>query len=1452
MVREIVANTIYTAPPFAGSTAAIFAARLYEEDLEPSVFQDQWIRNGAGSLTLHELMIALTRSFAGPDAEEVAEVLLDFVPKPFGLDPTAVTIDQLATDPVLAASAVVFISSARDLVTGLIGFPGEPKVSQDLTPWGAVANLNQWQPNFNTKQFVTWGEGGGRINLTPSLETGKASYDAGGNCCGEFLDPVSLDLPNDDWALSHVSARLLATPEGGMVELEGYPSLWHGTINTEVETVGMDWVRTLVSPITALELNGPVPLADVSRRTYRVGPTTTFRFSPASRVVEDRFGDEQTVSATGIEYRIVTHDFNQTPTYFPWVQVDAASSESFGNLALASVDLAGERPFLLEWRAINQSGAKEAIRAATFSIDATPPSIQLVEVFTPGFEDSPEIVGDSDAPRRLIRRSNLLTGLNLPNLGLLIDEPEMDWIIRNPADKLLRIDFDEPGAIVRYQWDAFFTDPVVDTLLNVSLAFPLAGFAPGPHTLYLEVSDAAGNETNVVRAINILVDDQAPIVGLNYEGTGGLGFVVGPDTPLEFIAEDVETGVVTGELIVPGLGTVPVNSSFRLGETSIADAAEGTGVLGLIVNLQADVADAVGNTLSRGFDVYYDFSAPRLELQHVGSSVLLSDGTYRTTESTVLLEVRISDNAGYQFPTWTASKPGTDLLRSGAPMTFASRGGRPEANGAFVPLADGLNVIVVTVADLVGNTTSVAVHVEKAQTLIEDESNRPIELVSLHVEDAPTGGTGPSNVGSSDDGSVFVFDSSRRDHVPDDTNGERDIFVWRNSTVTRANTSESGAEAVGGESRNPTLSGNGQYAFFASEATNLVDEATSGVNLYAKDLNTGEVALVSIGSDGAPANLGSAFGRFSFLRVSATHTGRYVFYDDRFDGYVDDDTNANLDIFVADLDPDVDGDFFNTEPVIRRVSVAADGAEGIGGGTTGGSRYPSASRDGLFVTFQTDHTNLFGDDANGAKDAVLVRFAGISAEGTIDFSNLTTIPLGVDDQGVVAALGSEHPTIDRTGRAVVFTTSANLLQSDSNNEGVDSDVYRSTGFLENWQNRVLTLVSVDATGAPSAGRIAPNHAPGVADYTAEGDPRVAYLADKAAIADGDINGSTDLFVNADDVEAINWLGSNVPTTQNVLEGGLTPNGAFAWWVTIEEYSTVVGVGTGRDLYRRRIDPESETAAPQIVTAPSDITALLGESVAFGVAATGRPVPTYQWFFNGQPIDGASNSVYFLSGVSFEHEGAYSVRVSNDAGTLTTPAAQLTVTSLAPAFVEQPEALEVQQGSTAVLGARVEGLAPLTYEWRRNGIALVDDGRIVGSNSDTLRIEVTELSDAGSYTLLVSNPGGMLQSDAVELTVHSETALDGSGAIPAEFVLEQNYPNPFNANTSIRYALPQPEVVRLEVFNVLGRRVAVMADAVEPAGWHVATIDLRGFAAGTYFYRLTAGENQETRPFLLVK
>jgi hypothetical protein len=941
-------------------------------------------------------------------------------------------------------------------------------------------------------------------------------------------------------------------------------------------------------------------------------------------------------------------------------------------------------------------------------------------------------------------------------------------------------------------------------------------------------------------------------VGLNYESTGGLGFIVGPETPLEFLAEDVETGTVTGSLFVPGLEPVPANSNFRLGETSLAEAADGTGVLGSIVSLQADVADGVGNRTQQSFDVYYDFSAPRVELQHVGESVLTSDGTYRTTEATVRLEVRVTDNAGYRLPTWTAGQPGTELLRSGAPFTFEARDGRPGANGGNVSLIDGLNVIVVTASDLVGNTSSLQVVVERVQTLIEDESNRPIELLSLHVDGAPTGLTGPANVSSSDDGSVFIFDSSRRDHVADDFNDERDIFVWRNSNLTRANTSTSDEEAVGGESRSPALSGNGRFAYFASEATNLAGEPTSGLNLYVKDLNSGRIALVSRGVDGTPANLGSAFGRFSFRRMSATYTGRYVFFDDRFNGYVDGDSNGNLDIFVADLDADVDGDFFNTAPAIRRVSVAPDGSEGTGGGSTGGSLYPSASRDGLFVAFQTSHDNLFPDDDNETNDAVLVRFGGVDAAGTIDFSSMTTVPLAVDAQGAVSPWGSEHPTIDRTGRAVVFTTAANLLQSDTNNEGVDSDAYRSTGFLENWQNRVLTLESTNSTGDAPSGRIAPNHAPSISDYIIEGDPRIAYLADKTEVVDGDVNAETDLFVHADQVEAINWISPTIPTTERILEGGITSNGAYAWWVTVEEYSTIVGTGTGLDLYRRRLDPESETESPQIVTAPADVTALVGENVAFSVAATGRPVPAYQWTFDGEDVVGAANPTLFLSDVSFEDQGAYAVTVSNEAGTTTTNAALLTVTSLSPAFVTQPEALAIPEGSTAAFSAAVAGLAPLELKWSRNGVALTDDERVEGSDTDTLLIHSVRLTDIGSYSLSATNAGGIAQSDPVDLTVLPATASEEAGSLPDNFALDQNYPNPFNPTTTIRYALPRQENVRLEVYDVLGRRVDVLVDAVVPAGWHIVTMDGSDMASGTYFYVLSAGSYQHVRPFLLTK
>jgi|GEM_PF-3322823 len=85
-----------------------------------------------------------------------------------------------------------------------------------------------------------------------------------------------------------------------------------------------------------------------------------------------------------------------------------------------------------------------------------------------------------------------------------------------------------------------------------------------------------------------------------------------------------------------------------------------------------------------------------------------------------------------------------------------------------------------------------------------------------------------------------------------------------------------------------------------------------------------------------------------------------------------------------------------------------------------------------------------------------------------------------------------------------------------------------------------------------------------------------------------------------------------------------------------------------------------------------------------------------------------------------------------------------------------------------------------------------------------------------------------------------------------FQLLPAYPNPFNPVTMIRYELPQNSQVRLEVFDMLGRRVAVLVDGLIEAGTHEIPFDASNLASGVYLYRLTAGQVVQTRQMVLVK
>lgn len=99
---------------------------------------------------------------------------------------------------------------------------------------------------------------------------------------------------------------------------------------------------------------------------------------------------------------------------------------------------------------------------------------------------------------------------------------------------------------------------------------------------------------------------------------------------------------------------------------------------------------------------------------------------------------------------------------------------------------------------------------------------------------------------------------------------------------------------------------------------------------------------------------------------------------------------------------------------------------------------------------------------------------------------------------------------------------------------------------------------------------------------------------------------------------------------------------------------------------------------------------------------------------------------------------------------------------------------------------------------------------------------------------------------------SVTAVTKSNAVPSRFALQQNYPNPFNPATTIEFALPEASVVRLDVYNILGQKVAGLIDGVMQVGVHSIRFDASSMPSGVYFYKLQTGTFVQTRKMTILK
>jgi Secretion system C-terminal sorting domain len=122
--------------------------------------------------------------------------------------------------------------------------------------------------------------------------------------------------------------------------------------------------------------------------------------------------------------------------------------------------------------------------------------------------------------------------------------------------------------------------------------------------------------------------------------------------------------------------------------------------------------------------------------------------------------------------------------------------------------------------------------------------------------------------------------------------------------------------------------------------------------------------------------------------------------------------------------------------------------------------------------------------------------------------------------------------------------------------------------------------------------------------------------------------------------------------------------------------------------------------------------------------------------------------------------------------------------------------------------------------------------------ETTRYNFVPVSQKTSLTLIVGKSG------LISNLVNKSRAMT--------FQLESNYPNPFNPTTVISYQIPSESLVNLEVFNVLGQRVATLVNDQQAPGKHTVEFDGERLASGVYFYRLVAGNHISTRKMVLLK
>ncbi|MCF7831793.1 MAG: peptidoglycan-binding protein [Candidatus Pacebacteria bacterium] len=398
-----------------------------------------------------------------------------------------------------------------------------------------------------------------------------------------------------------------------------------------------------------------------------------------------------------------------------------------------------------------------------------------------------------------------------------------------------------------------------------------------------------------------------------------------------------------------------------------------------------------------------------------------------------------------------------------------------------------------------------------ATNLVSNDTNGLHDVFLHDIETEETIRVSESFLGGDSDGSAYdpvisadgryiVFESNATNLVPDDINGEPDVFLYDriNQSMNIVSFDSNGIQG-NNDSTDPSISADGQYVVFKSSATNLVLDDTNGVNdVFLRDTVLQTTVRLSVDSNDVQGNAASNYPQIS-------HDGRYVVFESSATNLVSDDTNGVSDIFLYD----------NNDTSLIRVSKNEQGEQG-NGASGFNTKVFRISGGGEYIIFESNATNLVSDDTNGIKDLFLY---------TIDTEAIERISkTATGDQ--ISVGNSTQSTISGNGSYVSFASSAtNIIPDDTN--GV-FDIFIYDVALE----KVTRLILSDPSQQANTSMFYP--------VLSEDADFIVFHSSATNLISDDTNGVRDIFLARQLNPELTYVGSFSETSENdgSVEGSL--------------------------------------------------------------------------------------------------------------------------------------------------------------------------------------------------------------------------------------------------------------------------------------------------------------------------